>query len=69
MSSAGGVEYLIVDDNNSHDSKGPKYAVIKKTDTSWSVCEVDEGFQSEDKLLQGMIDDFVKRGVISFIPS
>ncbi len=60
-------EELIVDDNNSHDDKGPKYAVLRRTDTTWSVLEVDEGFQSEDKLLQGMIDDF-KPGVTAFIP-
>jgi hypothetical protein len=69
----GDTEYLVVDDNNSHDGKGPRHAVIRKTSTSWSVLEVDEGFQSDDKVLQGLIDMFNNRvggrGPITFVPS
>ena len=34
-------EYLLVDDNNSHDGKGPKYAVFKRTAILVSKIDMD----------------------------
>ena len=34
-------EYLLVDDNNSHDGKGPKYAVLKRTAILVSEIDMD----------------------------
>ena len=65
-------EIWIVDDNNSHDGKGPCYAVLRSGGEGvWSVLEVDPGFKSEDKILQDLVDSFVKNGnrEITFLPS
>lgn len=63
-------EFWHVDDNNAHDGKGPKFAVLKRDVKTgwWSVSEVDEGFHSEDKMLQKLIDEFVKHPYIASIP-
>jgi hypothetical protein len=60
-------EILIVDDNNNHDGTGLRYAVLKKGETYWSVLEVDEGFKSEDRILQGLADTYFRNGSKSFV--
>ena len=61
-------EYLYVDDNNYHNGEGVKYATFKKTKDGrrWLVCEVEEGFSSEDKMLQDLVDEFVHEGIRSY---
>jgi hypothetical protein len=54
-----GVEYWLIDDDNSHDGKGPKYATIKiGSNGRESVWDADAGFSCQYKELQRMIDDY-----------
>jgi hypothetical protein len=53
-------EYMLVDDNNSHYGQGVKYAVFRKSGDMWIVEQVDEDFKSKDKLLQKLVDEYIK---------
>jgi hypothetical protein len=52
-------EYWLVDDDNSHDGKGPKYATIKVCSNGRkSVWDADAGFDTKDIEVQRMIDHY-----------
>jgi hypothetical protein len=61
MRSGPGGEFLILDDDNPHDGKGPKYAVLKiDSDIGrfTSVYDADPGFCCKDKVLQRAVDRY-----------
>jgi hypothetical protein len=52
-----GGEFLMVDDDNPHDGKGPKYVVFRiGNDGRKSVWDADVGFDSQDKDVQSSVD-------------
>jgi hypothetical protein len=54
-----GGEFLILDDDNPHDGKGPKYATLRICSNGRkSVYDADAGFSCQDKELQRMIDHY-----------
>jgi hypothetical protein len=54
-----GGEFLILDDDNPHDGKGPKYATLKiGSNGRKSVYDADPGFSCQDNELQRMIDNY-----------